>query len=187
MRKLIMFNMMTLDGFFSGPSGELDWHQVDEEFNEFAVKQLNSINSILFGRKTYELMVSYWTTPYAIKNDPVVARLMNTLPKIVYSKKMAEASWNNTTLVKDNVVEKIIELKKQPGKDLIILGSADLASTLIQNLLIDEYRVMINPVILGSGNPLFKNLHERLNLKLVETSVFKSGNILLYYRQGKGL
>jgi len=184
MRKIILFNMVTLDGFFEGPNGEIDWHNVDAEFNEFAIDQLNSADGLLFGRVTYQLMANYWPTPSAIKDDPVVAGLMNRLPKMVFSRTLAKAEWNNTRLVKgaERVAEEIARLKQQPGKDWLLFGSADLASTLTPLGLIDEYRIMVNPVVLGGGKPLFRGVKQKLNLKLVNAKTFRSGNVLLYYQ-----
>jgi dihydrofolate reductase len=182
MGKVIAFNMATLDGFFAGPDGEIDWHHVDEEFNEFAIAQLNSAGGLLFGRVTYQGMAGYWPTDVAIKNDPVVADKMNTLPKIVFSRTLEKVDWNNTRQVKGNIPEEISKLKQQPGKDWLLFGSADLASTLMNYGLIDEYRVMVNPVVLGSGKPLFKGVKDRLELKLASAKTFRNGNVLLCYQ-----
>jgi dihydrofolate reductase len=181
MRQVILFNMATLDGFFAGPNGEIDWHHVDEEFNEFAIAQLNSADGLLFGRVTYQGMAGYWPTDIAMTNDPVVAGKMNAIPKIVFSRTLERAEWNNTRLVKGHVAEEISKLKQQPGKDWLLFGSADLASTLTNLGLIDEYRVMVNPVVLGSGKPLFKGVKEKLNLKLTNIRAFRNGNVLLCY------
>ena len=126
-------------------------------------------------------MSSYWPAQNAITDDPVIANQMNALPKIVFSRTLEIAGWNNTRLIKDNVAEEIIKLKQQPGKNLFILGSANLSSTIRKANLIDEYRIMINPILLGNGNPLFKSEESKLNLTLLNTRVFKSGNVLLYY------
>ena len=182
MRQVILFNMVTLDGFFAGPNEEIDWHHVDEEFNEFAIAQLNSAGGLLFGRVTYQGMASYWPTDTATANDPIVADKMNTLPKIVFSRTLERAEWNNTRLVKGNIAEEISKLKQQPGKDWLLFGSADLASTLTNLGLIDEYRIMLNPVVLGNGKPLFKGIKEKLNLKLANTKTFRNGNVLLCYQ-----
>ena len=182
MGKVISFNMVTLDGFFAGPDGAIDWHHVDAEFNEFAIAQLDSAGGLLFGRVTYQLMASYWPTDMGMKDDPVVASKMNALPKIVFSKTLEKAEWNNTRLVKGNVAEEISRLKRQPGKDWFLFGSADLASTLTNYGLVDEYRVMVNPVVLGSGKPLFKGVKDKLDLKLASTKAFRSGNVLLSYQ-----
>jgi dihydrofolate reductase len=182
MRKLYMFNMVTLDGFFEGPNQDINWHNVDDEFNKFAIAQLNELDTLVFGRITYQVMASYWPTPDAIKNDPVVAGHMNRTPKIVVSRTLQKADWNNTRLVKDHVTEEIAKLKQQPGKDIAVFGSANLLSTLIQANLVDEHRIMVNPVILGKGTPLFKSSKDKLDLKLVKTRTFGNGNVLLCYQ-----
>ncbi len=182
MRKLFSFNMVTLDGFFEGPNHNIDWHNVDGEFNEFAIEQTGAVDMLLFGRVTYQLMASYWPTPAAIANDPIVAGLMNRLPKMVFSRTLQKADWNNTRLIKDHVAEEISKLKQQPGKDLALFGSAILMFTLMQLDLIDEHRIMVNPVILGNGHPLFKRTQDKLGLKLLKTRTFGNGNVLLCYQ-----
>lgn len=182
MRKIILFDMISLDGFFEGENHTLDWHNVDAEFNEFANAQLNSVDTLIFGRKTYDLMASYWPTAAGLADDAVIADLMNSKPKIVFSKTMEKAEWNNTLLIKDNIGAELEKLKQMPGKDLIVMGSANLASTLRQLDLIDEYRIIINPIVLGQGTPLFKPSTERLKLELIRTQIFKSGNVLLCYK-----
>lgn len=182
MRKLFAFNMVSLDSFFEGPNQDISWHNVDDEFNQFAIEQTSTVDTILFGRRTYDGMASYWPTDAAIKDDPIVAGLMNSLPKIVFSRTLQKADWNNTRLIKGNIAEEILKLKGQPGKEIAVFGSADLLSTLIQLDLIDEHRIIVNPVVLGSGTPLFKNMKHRLNLKLMQSRTFDSGNLLLYYQ-----
>jgi dihydrofolate reductase len=181
MRKIFLFMMVSLDGFFEGPDGDISWHNVDEEFNEFAVQQISEVDTLLFGRKTYQGMASYWPTEVAKRNDPIVAGLMNSIPKIVVSKTLEAVDWENTRLVKENVTEEISKLKRQAGKDIAIFGSANLTVTLTEAGLVDEYRVMVNPVALGDGKSLFNGLNHKLNLKLLKTKPFKSGNVLLYY------
>ena len=181
MPKLILFNMMTIDGFFEGANEELDWHHVDPEFNEFAIGQLDSASALIFGRKTYELMAGYWPTPDGIKDDPDVADRMNSIPKMVFSGTLHQAGWTNTKLIKSIVKEEIENLKQQSGKDIFILGSANLATTFRQLGLIDEYRVMVNPIILGKGNPLFPLSDKRESLVLTKTRPFRNGNVLLIY------
>ena len=182
MRKLFSFNMVTLDGFFEGPNQTIDWHHVDGEFNDFAIAQLQEIGTLLFGRVTYQLMAAYWPTPAARENDPVVAGLMNRTPKIVFSRTLPQAEWENSRLIRDHVAEEITKLKGQPGKDLAVFGSANLLSTLMQLDLIDEHRLMVNPVILGVGTPLFKRTAGRVGLHLIEARTFGNGNVLLRYR-----
>lgn len=182
MRKLFAFNMVTLDGFFEGPGRDIDWHLADEEFNEFAIEQTSHVGALLFGRVTYELMAGYWPTPAAAADDPIVAGLMNRLPKIVFSKTLQKAEWQNTRLVKDNLAAEITALKQQPGQDLALFGSAKLLATLVQLDLIDEHRIIVNPIILGRGTPLFQGITDPLRLKLIQSRTFRSGNVLLCYQ-----
>lgn len=182
MGNIVMFNMMTLDGYFAGPKGEIDWHQVDSEFNDFAIEQLDSAGGLLFGRVTYQMMASYWPSAEALKDDPVVASKMNSIPKYVFSRTLDRADWNNTRLLKGEAEVEAAKLRQQPGKPLFLFGSGNLAATLIRFSLIDEYRLMVNPVILGSGMPLFQGVQDdRLNVKLIKTKTFQNGNVLLYY------
>ncbi len=189
MRKVIFFMMTSLDGYFEGPAHTIDWHNVDEEFNDFAIAQLNEADTLLFGRLTYELMAGYWPTPDAIKSDPVVAERMNSLPKIVFSKTLPQADWQNTRVVSDGFAAEVMKLKHQDGKSLLILGSSNLAVSFIDHALLDECRVMINPVVLSRGTALFNGINDRLRLKLLRTKTFHSGNVLLCYepiRNGGG-
>ncbi len=181
MSKIILFNMITLDGFFEGADREIDWHNVDSEFNDFAIDQLNNASALIFGRITYELMAAYWPSPEALGDDPRVAGKMNSIPKIVFSKSLKEAKWNNTKLVSNDIAGTCKNLREKSEKDIYVFGSADLASTLIKLNLIDEFRIMLNPILLGKGNPLFKSLQERKKLKLKKTTIFSSGNVLLCY------
>lgn len=174
--------MISLDGFFEGPNREIDWHNVDEEFNEYAIDLLDNVDVLLFGRVTYELMANYWPTLSATTDDPIVASKMNSLPKIVFSRTLEKADWNNTRLVKENIAEEVSKLKQQPGKDLAIFGSSDLALSFIKLSLIDEYRIIVNPLVLGEGKSLFKGISDKLTLKLLKTKTFNSGNVLLYYQ-----
>ena len=185
MRKVFLFNMTTLDGYFEGLNQDISWHNVDEEFNEFAIEQLDEIGTLLFGRVTYQGMASYWPTELAINDDPEVAGRMNSLPKIVFSRTLDQAEWNNSKLVKENAAEEVLKLKRQPGKDIAIFGSSGLAVTLAEHGLIDEYRIIVNPVFLGGGTPLLKGIKESLNLKLLNARIFNSGNVLLFYTPEK--
>jgi dihydrofolate reductase len=180
MRKLYLFNMITLDGFFEGKEPwDLAWHTVDAEFNTFAVEQLESTGVLMFGRKTYDGMAQYWSTDQAKDDDPAVAGLMNAMPKIVVSRTLTAASWNNTTLLSGNIVDEIKMLKSQPGKDIGIFGSANLAASL--GGLIDEYRIIIAPIVLGNGTPLFTPAAGMVRLKTMNVRTFNNGNILIYY------
>ena len=179
MRKLIMWNMVTLDGYFEGPkSWDIDWHEYvwGEELEQLSIEQLRSADMILFGRVTYQGMASHW--PSATGE---VADFMNSISKVVFSRTLDKAGWSNTRLVKSNAQDEVAKLKQQPGRDLLIFGSADLSSTLMRNGLIDEYRLGMTPVVLGAGNPLFKPSPERLRLKLLEARPLKSGCVILRY------
>ncbi|MFZ0439075.1 MAG: dihydrofolate reductase family protein, partial [Candidatus Sulfotelmatobacter sp.] len=149
MRKVIVSNLVSLDGFFEGPNNELDWHVVGEEFHEYAKDMLRNADTLVFGRATYELMAAYW--PAAPHDE--IADKMNGLPKIVFSKTLQRVDWNNSRLIRNNIEEEILKFKQQSGKDVVILGSAKLASSFLRCGLIDEYRVILNPVLLGGGKP----------------------------------
>ncbi len=182
MRRVLFFMMVSLDGYFEGDNRDISWHNVDNEFNDFAIAQLDEVDTLLFGRVTYEMMASYWPTPQARSNDPVVAEKMNGTAKIVFSHTLPDAGWENTRLVKGDFAAEVSRLKALPGKDMIIFGSSDLAVSFIEHGLLDECRIMINPVVLGSGKPLFRGIHDRLRLALLKTKDFHSGNVLLYYQ-----
>ncbi len=177
--------MTTLDGFFEGPNRELDWHNVDPEFNEFAARQLDEAGMLFFGRVTYELMAGYWPTAAAQKNDPVIARKMNDLPKIAFSRTSFKPQWKNATVSTEVDPTKIKELKRQSGKDIAIFGSSNLCVSFIQAGLVDEFRIMVNPVVLGKGHALFAGLQEKLDLKLIRARPFESGNVLLSYHKAE--
>lgn len=176
MRKLFWQMMVTLDGFMEGPNRELDWHVVDDDFARYVAEMENDIDTLLFGRVTYELMAAYWPS----STEPE-ARMMNELPKVVFSRTLDSVTWNNSRLVKENIAEEVARLKRQPGKDLAMFGSADLASTFMRLGLIDEYRIFVNPVVLGGGAPMFKDVQDRMALKLLKTQTWSSGVVILYY------
>jgi dihydrofolate reductase len=182
MRKIIVSNLVSLDGYFAGPNGELDWHMVDQEFFEYAEDMLNLTDTLLFGRVTYQMMASYWTTSEAKINDPVIAGKMNALPKIVFSKTLDHVDWENSILIKDDIATAMLKLKQQPGKDMVILGSGSIVSAFTQMGLIDEYRIIINPVILGGGKLQFDEGIGKKQLKLTDVKSFKSGIVMLYYQ-----
>jgi dihydrofolate reductase len=181
MRRLTVFNLVTLDGYFAGQGGDISWHNVDEEFQELANAASNSGDTLLFGRVTYELMAGFWPTPEAIKSDPIVAAGMNKAEKIVFSRTLDKADWNNTRLVKSEMVAEVRKLKQGSGKDLTVLGSGSIASQLAQEGLIDEYLILLNPVVIGKGKTMFEGVKDRFSLKLTKTRVFGNGNILLSY------
>ena len=185
MRKLVLFMHLSLDGFAAGLNGELDWISYDGELEKYAEDIVSTVGSPLYGRVTYQLMEGYWPTVLqdseATKHDLEHARWVDDVEKIVFSETLEKVEWNNTRLIKDNIVEEILKLKQQPGKDLVIFGSPSLARSLMQLGLIDVYRLTINPVILGSGIPLFADVEDKINLKLVDSKTFRSGVVALHY------
>lgn len=177
--------MTSLDGYMEGENHDLSWHHVDAEFNTFAVEQLREVDTILFGRKTYELMESYWPTQEGLEDDPAVAALMNNTRKVVVShtlEKVIETdTWKNVTLVKEHVPAEVARLKEQDGKSIAVLGSNNLCVTLLELGLLDELRIMVNPVVIGKGTPLFANIKDRHSFELSSQRIFHNGNILLTY------
>jgi len=179
MRKVIVWNMVTLDGYFEGPKPwEIDWHEYvwGEELERFSLNQAQEVGTLLFGRKTYEGMAGYWQTA---TGD--VAEFMNSIPKVVFSNTLETAGWSNTRLVKGSAEEEVARLKQEPGKDLFIFGSANLIDSLTKQGLIDEYRIGLNPLVLGGGTPMFKPSEGRMRLKLLEARPMQSGVVLLRY------
>lgn len=172
-----MWDLITLDGFFEGAkSWDLDFHKYawGEELEQFTTEQLKSVGYLLFGRLTYEGMASYWSTQNGEKAD-----FMNSLPKLVFSRTLEKADWTNSRLIKENAVEEVKKLKLDSGKDLFIFGSGDLSDTFLEAGLVDEIKVCIVPVILGSGKPLFK--HGRTKLKLLDVRPLKTGGLISRY------
>jgi len=185
MRKLSAFNFITLNGFFKGLNGDISWHRHGGEESEFSAESLKSGNTLLFGRITYEMMAGYWTTPMAMQNTPEVAEGMNIADKIVFSKTLKKAEWKNTTLIRTNIVEEIKKIKKIQGTDMTILGSGSIITLFAEHGLIDEYSIMVDPVAIGEGTPIFNNIKHKLDLELTATRTFKSGVVLLNYRPKK--
>jgi dihydrofolate reductase len=180
MRRLIVSNIMSLDGLFEeAPDARFDWPVVEEEFFAYAREMLRSVDTILFGRRTYLHMAAYW--PSAPRDE--IADQMNNLEKVVLSRTLERAEWKNSHLVRGEAAEEVARLKRAPGRDLVILGSASLASSLLQANLIDEYRVILQPVVLGRGNPLFPSIDGRIRMKLTNTRVLGTGVVILYYQR----
>lgn len=184
MRTLASFLMVSLDGYFEAPNPEdFEWHTVDDEFNDFAVEQLDASDCLVFGRVTYQGMAAYWPTPAAIESDPQVAPRMNQTSKIVISRTLdrPHPKWNNTRLITRNIREELFRLKQQPGRDLLVLGSSNLTASLVSMGLLDQLRIMVNPVLLGQGHSVLGTAKERTRLNLLEHRTFRSGNVLLTY------
>lgn len=176
MRRLFWQMMISLDGFMEGPNSELDWHAIDEDFDRYGREMLASIDGMLLGRKTYQLFASHWPT-----STQSEAPRLNELPKHVFSRTLERVEWNNSTLVRSDAVEAVQRLKQQPGRELALFGSAELASTLMRAGLIDEYRIMVAPIVLGSGAPMFKHVEQRVRLRLTRSETFSSGVVSSYY------
>lgn len=187
MRKIFLFMMVSLDGFFEGEDHDLSWHNVDEEFNQFAIHQLkDEIGLLLFGHRTYELMASYWPTEEALADDPEVASLMNNIPKIVFSRTLDRVQetneWKNITLMTEANVDEINQIKSESGKDIAIFGSNNLCVNLMKLGVVDEFRIMVAPVVIDKGTKLFKGLDKKMELKLTSSRQFENGNVLLTYQ-----
>jgi dihydrofolate reductase len=178
LRKLFWQMSVTLDGFMEGPNRELTHTAefADPDFDRYASEMLQSIDGMLLGRVTYELFAGYW--PSATGAD---AKRMNQLPKLVFSRTLKKLDWANSRLVGGNVADEVTRLKEQPGKDLALFGSAKLAATLIQLGLIDEYRIIVTPAVLGKGSPMFKNIESPMTLKLSKATTWSSGTVALRY------
>ena len=186
MRKLILSTNITVDGFMAGRKGELDWHfsNWNEEMAIFSLEQLDTMDTILVGRVTYQAMANHWPSaaadPCGSKLDIEYAVRMNYLPKIVFSKTLKKVEWRNSRLVKENIKEEIIKLKQLPGENMIMWGGVSIVQAFMKMGLIDEYRIWVAPVVLGSGMPLFKGIN-RQDLTLLKTKTFSNGVVLLAY------
>ena len=183
MRKLMVFNNITLDGYFTDSNNDMSWahKNADAEWNKFTSENASGGGVLLFGRKTYDLMASFWPTKQAQEMMPEVAEGMNNLPKVVFSRTMDKATWNNTKLVKENIVEEVRRMKSESGDGMVIMGSGAIVSQLTQARLIDEFQFIVHPLILGSGRTLFEGLADQLRLKRINSRTFGNGNVLLTY------
>jgi len=184
MRRLIAFNSVTVDGYFTDVHGDMRWAydvKADQEFDAFVAGNASGGGQLLFGRLTYELMAGYWPTAAALKDNPVVAQGMNSMPKVVFSRTLGKATWNNTQLLKGDIASEVTKLKQQPGKGMAILGSGSIIAQLAPLGLIDEYQIVLTPVVLGGGRTMFDGIKEKLRLKLTDTRTFGNGKVFLRY------
>ena len=182
MAQLSVFNFITLNGAYKGPGGDIAWHRHGAEEQEFAAQGANAESILLFGRKTYRMMASWWPTPMALQSMPDVARGMNASEKIVFSRTLKRATWDNTRIISSDPVRAIRRLKKERNGALTILGSGSIVSLCAENGLIDDYQIMVDPVLIGAGTPIAKRLTHIVDLQLVSHRVFSSGVVLLRYR-----
>lgn len=189
MRHLTFFMHTSLDGFVAGTNGEMNWIKVDEEIFDFVATMTANADAALYGRVTYDMMQAYWPTagdkPNASRHDKEHSAWYMKVPKIVLSKTLSQEGLENTTVIGDNIAEKVNAIKQQPGKNILIFGSPSASHTLLGLGLIDEFWLFVNPVLLGQGMPLFKNINERTDLQLVESKTFGCGVIALHYKSCK--
>ena len=183
MRKLSVFNSISLDGYFTDQNNDMSWaNQSDPEFDKFTTDNTKGGGGLmLFGRVTYELMKSFWPTPQAEQLFPEVAKTMNEASKIVFSRTLETADWNNTRLVNDNLVEEVRRLKTEDGDDMLIMGSGTIVSQLTQAKLIDDFQFIVVPIVLGRGRTLFEGVTEKVKLKRTKERAFQNGNVFVCY------
>ena len=182
MRKIHVFDNISLDGYFTDEKGDMSWaHKRDEEWNAFASGNASGEAELLFGRVTYEMMAAFWPTAEAAKMLPGVAAGMNRMRKFVVSRTLKDVTWQNTTLLKGDLASEARRLKQQPGPDLQILGSGSIVSQLTEAGLIDEYQIVLTPIVLGRGRTLFETVKNKLPLALTSTRQFKNGNVVMTY------
>lgn len=184
MRQLTVFNSVTIDGYFADPNGDISWayqQAPDAEWDAFVAGNAQGGGQLLLGRITYEMMARYWPTPDAHSEAPLVADGINNLPKLVVSRTLQSTAWQNTRLINGDLIAEVLALKQQNGPSIVILGSGSIIAQLSQAHLIDEYQLVVNPVVLGAGRTIFDGLTERLALKLSSSRTFKNGNLLVSY------
>jgi dihydrofolate reductase len=173
---------MSLDGYFTDANGDMSWaHKQDPEWQAFVSENARGGGQLLFGRITYNLMASFWPTPLAAQSNPIVVERMNNLRKYVFSTTLDQASWNNTTLFRGDLAAEVRKLKQEPGPDIVIMGSGSVVAQLAEAGLIDEYQIVLNPLVVGSGRTLFEGVKRKLPLKLAKSRAFGNGNVVLFY------
>lgn len=187
MRKVVLLAHTSLDGFLGGPNGEMDWIKHDDEMFQYVTDHFANVDTCLYGRVVYQMMESYWPTvlhkPDATQLELHHANWVENINKIVFSSSLNKVTWNNTRLVKTNVAEEIAKLKKENGKNMMIFGSPRLTHSFLEQRLIDEFLINVNPVVLGKGLPLFTSPEERINFKLLNSRTFSTGVIGLHYEK----
>lgn len=191
MRKLVVFLHSSLDGFVEGPQGDMDigWITYNHELEDFANEVLQTADTIVWGRKTYEMMYDYWPTvpsnENASEHELNHAKWIENVEKVMFSKALNSVDWHNSRLVKKNVKDEIIHMKQQEGEDIVVLGSPRFAHYLMQLDVVDEYKITVSPTLIGKGLPLFQNIHEQVDLKLIDNKTFESGALGLIYQKNK--
>ena len=182
MRRLSVFNNISLDGYFTDQNRDMSWaHRSDPEWLEFTAANAKGGGVLVFGRVTYDMMASFWPTPMAAASLPVVAERMNSLPKVVFSRTLEKASWNNTRVVGGDIVAETRKLKSEPGDDMVILGSGSIVAQLTEANLVDEIQLAVAPVILGAGRSLFEGVTTRPKLRRTQSRAFENGVVFVRY------
>ena len=187
MRKIVVFMHVTLDGFVAGPKGEMDWINIGDEIFEYAGKQTDSADTAMYGKNTFLMMNGYWPTaanqPNASKHDIQHSNWYNQVEKVVLSTTLEEKDFPGIKFISNNLESEINKLKQKPGKNILIFGSAKAVHSLMALNLIDEYCLMVNPVLIGRGIPMFKDINEKINIKLTDSNIFSSGVVCLHYEK----
>jgi dihydrofolate reductase len=182
MPKLVVYNSVSLDGYFTDANGDMSWaHKRDPQWQAFVTENASGGGQLLFGRVTYELMASFWPTPLAAQSNPIVVERMNSMRKFVFSRTLDKASWNNTTLLKGDLPREVRKLKQEPGPNMVIMGSGSVVAQLADAGLIDEYQIVLNPLVVGNGRTLFEGVKNKLPMKLARSRAFDNGNVVLFY------
>lgn len=188
MRKIIVTMWVTLDGFIAGPNNDMRFvgELYDAAMGKYEDDLVSAADTLLLGRVTYESFAGSWPSvpdrPNADPGEVAYARKLNAMRKIVFSKTLPAAEWNNSTLLREIVPEEIEQLKQEPGRDMVIYGSASVIQALTNYGLIDEYQLLVHPFLLGDGKPLFANIKQKVDLKLVNTEARSSGVVVLTYQ-----
>lgn len=181
MRKTFLFMMVTANGFFEGTGHDISWHNVSSQaFREFAVANLADTDTLIFGRRTYDLMAEFWPSRQARELEPATATIMHDYRKVVFTANKVDNTWHNVE-VSDDVASKMAALRNEEGKDIAVLGSSNLCITLLREGLLDELRIMVNPLVITEGTPLFDGIEKQYDFELTATRTFDDGNVLLTY------
>ena len=186
MRKVVLFLHMSLDGFNATEDGSLSWIPYSESFQSYNDKIVASVGTAVYGHITYEMMKSYWESlredPNSSEHDRAHAEWLKNINKVVVSTTLPDQDWNNTRVIRENVAEEIAKLKEEPGKDLVVFGSITLATSLMQDGIVDEFQFTISPVMLGTGKSFVRQLQEKVTLELLKSEEIKGGIMGLHYK-----
>jgi dihydrofolate reductase len=182
-QRIVVFNNVSIDGWFADAQGSVGWAYAhsDPDFDAFVASNSEGGDTLLLGRVTWELMASWWPTPAALASNRVVAEQMNRMRKVVVSRTLREATWENSSLVRDDMVAAVRKLKAGPGGGIVVLGSGSVVAQLARAGLVDEYQLVVNPVVLGAGRSMFAGIDQPIALRLTESRTFASGKVLLCY------